>query len=129
MWFPNSSDNKIKFWYSLHNRDIVDYVSASSFYPQPKVDSAILQIELYEQPPVRVPDVDKFFEVVRAGFSAPRKQLRNALAQGLGVLPREAAGFIEGAEINPRRRAETLSLQEWASLCEVVTDYGNAIQV
>lgn len=100
---------------------IIDYVPARSFYPSPKVDSAILQIKLYEQPLVCVAETDKFFEVVRAGFSAPRKQLRNALAQGLGVSPHEAADLIEGAEIDPRRRAETLNLQEWARICEVVT--------
>lgn len=108
---------------------IVGYVSARSFYPPPKVDSAILQIELHEHPPVLVPETGKFFEVVRAGFSAPRKQLRNSLAQGLGVSPQQAADLIEGAEISPRRRAETLNLKEWARICEVVTEYGTSIKV
>ena len=102
---------------------IVDYVPARSFYPPPRVDSAILQIELYEQPPVRVAETGRFFEVVRAGFSAPRKQLRNSLAQGLGISPQEAAGLIEKALISPRRRAETLGLQEWAKICEVADEY------
>lgn len=102
---------------------IFDYVPAQSFYPPPKVDSAILQIRLYEKPLVCVSQTDKFFEVVRAGFSAPRKQLRNSLAQGLGVSPQEATDLIEAAEINPRRRSETLNLEEWARICEVVTDY------
>lgn len=104
---------------------IVDYVPARCFYPPPKVDSAILQIELYKQPPVRVAENDRFFEVVRAGFSAPRKQLRNSLAQGLGISPQEAAGLIEKALVSPRRRAETMSLQEWAKLCEVADEYKN----
>lgn len=108
---------------------IVGYVSARSFYPSPKVDSAILQIKLYEQPPVPVPETGKFFEVVRAGFSAPRKQLRNSLAQGLGITAQQAADLIEGAEISPRRRAETLNLEEWARICEVVTDYEASIKV
>jgi len=107
---------------------IIDYVPAQSFYPSPKVDSAILQIKLYDQPLVSVPDTNKFFEVVRAGFSAPRKQFRNSLAQGLGVSPQEAADFIEGAEINPRRRAETLNLKEWARIYKVVTDYEETSQ-
>ncbi len=102
---------------------IVDYVSAKSFYPPPKVDSAILQIKPYEQPPVYVQDNDKFFEVVRAGFSAPRKQLRNSLAQGLGISPQEAADLIEEAKIDHRRRAETLNLEEWVMICEEVTDH------
>jgi len=102
---------------------IVDYVPARSFYPPPKVDSAILQIELFKQQPVQVAETDRFFEVVRAGFSAPRKQLRNSLAQGLGMSPQEAAGLIEKALISPRRRAETLDLQEWATICEVADEY------
>jgi 16S rRNA (adenine1518-N6/adenine1519-N6)-dimethyltransferase len=110
------------------NPTIFDYVSAQSFYPPPKVDSAILQIKLYERPQVYVPEIDKFFEVVRAGFSAPRKQLRNSLAQGLSISPQEAVDLIEGAEIDPRRRAETLNLEEWARLCGVVSDHENAIK-
>lgn len=102
---------------------IADYVPATSFYPPPKVDSVILQIELYEHPPVQVADTGRFFEVVRAGFSAPRKQLRNSLAQGLGISPQEAAGVIERARISPRRRAETLDLQEWTKICEAADEY------
>ncbi|MFC2009407.1 16S rRNA (adenine(1518)-N(6)/adenine(1519)-N(6))-dimethyltransferase RsmA [Chloroflexota bacterium] len=103
---------------------IIDYVSAQSFYPPPKVDSAILQIEIYKQPLVRVDDNDKFFEVVRAGFSSPRKQLRNSLAQGVGIAPQVATNLIAGAGINSRLRAEALNLQEWARLYEAVRDYG-----
>jgi len=108
---------------------IVDYVAAQSFYPPPKVDSAILQIRLYRQPLVHVPDTDKFFEVVRAGFSAPRKQLRNSLAQGLSISPKEAADLIGRLEIDPQRRAETLNLEEWARVCGVVTDHENATKI
>ena len=98
---------------------IVDYVPAQSFYPPPKVDSAIVRIDLYDHPAVEVADVDRFFEVVRGGFSAPRKQLRNSLAQGLKISPEGAFALLEDAEISPRRRAETLSLEEWAMVCRV----------
>ena len=103
---------------------IVDHVPARSFYPPPKVDSVILRVRLYEQPPVKVPQISRFFDVVRAGFSAPRKQLRNALAQGLGVSPQEAKNLLERAMINPQRRAETLNLQEWARICEETGNHG-----
>jgi 16S rRNA (adenine1518-N6/adenine1519-N6)-dimethyltransferase len=96
---------------------IVDYVPAQSFYPAPKVDSAIVRIELYDHPVVEVDDVAQFFEVVRSGFAAPRKQLHNSLAQGLGVLPREAATLLAGVGIDQKRRAQTLSLEEWAMVC------------
>lgn len=96
---------------------IVDYVPARSFYPEPKVDSAILRLDVYETPAVA--GVKGFFEVVRAGFCAPRKQLRNALAQGLCLPPKEAATLLEEAGISPQRRAQTLTLEEWARLSRV----------
>jgi len=107
---------------------IVDRVPARSFYPSPKVDSVILRIKLYEQPPVSVPQTNKFFDVVRAGFSAPRKQLRNALAQGWGISPQEAGHLLERAMINPQRRAQTLHLKEWARICEEITSHGASVQ-
>ncbi len=96
---------------------IVARVPARSFYPPPKVDSVILRVEVYDRPPVDVPGARAFFDTVRAGFSAPRKQLRNSLAQGLAVGPAEAAGLLGRAGIEPGRRAETLSLEEWGRLC------------
>jgi 16S rRNA (adenine1518-N6/adenine1519-N6)-dimethyltransferase len=98
---------------------IVDYVPARSFYPAPKVDSAILLLELYDRPAVEVADIAGFFEVVRGGFAAPRKQLRNSLAHGLGMSPRDAQALLEGAGIDPKRRAETLTLDEWARVYQV----------
>jgi 16S rRNA (adenine1518-N6/adenine1519-N6)-dimethyltransferase len=103
---------------------VVDHVPARSFYPPPKVDSVILQIKVHQQPPVSVPQANRFFDVVRAGFSAPRKQLRNALAQGLGIPPKEAANLLERALIDPQRRAETLHLEEWARICEEISSHG-----
>ena len=97
---------------------IIGRVPARSFHPKPKVDSVILRIRVHERPPVEVPEVSEFFSLVRAGFCAPRKQLRNSLAQGLGVPSGEAAGILERAMIDSRRRAETLSLQEWAILLD-----------
>ena len=97
---------------------IVGHVSARSFYPPPKVDSVILRVKPYEEPPIEVSQSSKFFAVVRAGFSAPRKQLRNSLAQGLGIPPPQAAILLERAGIDHRRRAETLELREWARLSD-----------
>jgi 16S rRNA (adenine1518-N6/adenine1519-N6)-dimethyltransferase len=97
---------------------IAGRVPARSFYPAPKVDSVILSIDVYDRPPVTVPGAEAFFRVVRAGFSAPRKQLRNSLAQGLGISAEESAAALARAGVDPRRRAETLDLQEWARLCQ-----------
>jgi 16S rRNA (adenine1518-N6/adenine1519-N6)-dimethyltransferase len=98
---------------------IISLVPSESFYPAPKVDSAILRIDLYSKPPVAVTDEEGFFKLVRAGFSASRKQIANSLAQGLAVTRAEALSLLEEAKIAPQRRAETFALEEWAQLWRV----------
>jgi len=98
---------------------IVSYVPAGSFYPAPEVDSAVLKVRLYSRPPVAVSDREGFFRLVRAGFSAPRKQIANSLAQGLGVTRAEVLPLLDRAGIAPQRRAEALTLEQWAGLWQV----------
>jgi 16S rRNA (adenine1518-N6/adenine1519-N6)-dimethyltransferase len=86
------------------------------FYPRPDVDSAVLRIDLGERPRVDAPSDALFFRVARAGFGQKRKQLRNSLAEGLSISAEKAAALLERAAIDPRRRAETLTLAEWAAL-------------
>lgn len=99
---------------------VISHVPAQSFYPRPKVDSVILRFDMLPEPAVKVADIQGFFEVVRSGFSSPRKQLHNSLAHGLAVKPAEAKLFLERADVDPERRAETLSLEEWARLYQAV---------
>lgn len=99
--------------------DIMAYVPADSFYPRPEVDSAILKIDIYPHPPVDV-DTDSFFRVVRAGFTAARKQFVNSLSQGLGLPKETTRSLLDTAGIDPRRRAETLTIAEWARLWRVI---------
>jgi len=99
--------------------EIVTYIPAGSFYPAPQVDSAILKIDIYPQPAVPVGDIQGFFGLVRAGFCAPRKQLANSLALGLGMSKSEVLSAMDEADIVFKRRAETLSIQEWRRLWEI----------
>jgi 16S rRNA (adenine1518-N6/adenine1519-N6)-dimethyltransferase len=99
--------------------EIVRRVPAQAFYPAPEVGSALLRIELYPEPVVVVVDEGGFFELVRAGFSAPRKQIGNSLSQGLGLPKEGVLPLLERAEIDWQRRAETLTLEEWARLWRV----------
>ncbi len=99
---------------------IISYVPAQSFYPAPQVDSAIVRIDLYPQPAVAV-ETGGFFELVRAGFTAARKQLGNSLAQGLGQPKPEVLALLAEAHIEPKRRAETLTLDEWARLWQALS--------
>jgi 16S rRNA (adenine1518-N6/adenine1519-N6)-dimethyltransferase len=95
---------------------IIDYVPAGNFYPAPKVDSAILKIDLYPDPLFKVTGEKNFFKVVRAGFCARRKQIANSLAQGLDIPKPEVLSLLEKAEVLPRKRPEDLTLEEWARL-------------
>ncbi len=100
---------------------IISHVPAESFYPPPEVDSAILRVDLYLEPAVTVTNERSFFELVRAGFSAPRKQIGNSLAQGLERPKAEVLSLLEKAGIMSQRRAETLTIDEWARLRQVFT--------
>jgi len=99
---------------------IVTHIKAGSFYPAPKVDSAVVRIEPYNRPAVDVADREGFFAVVKAGFSQKRKQLHNALAGGLARPQADVLAALEGAGVNGHRRAETLTLDEWASVARAI---------
>lgn len=93
-------------------------IPAGAFYPVPKVDSAVLCVEVAPQPLIAAPLLDTFFRLIKAGFSQKRKTLRNSLSAGLGMSPSGVGELLLLAGIDPQRRAETLTLQEWQRLCE-----------
>ena len=98
---------------------IVSYAPPRAFRPSPKVTSAIVSIQVYPAPILELDSVDEFFRLVRAGFSAPRKQLRNTISHKLAIPKEDAEALLVQGGVDPRRRAETLSLQEWGSLYRV----------
>ena len=98
---------------------VLFYVPPRAFRPPPKVRSAVVQLDVRPQPAVAVDDREAFFRLVRAGFAAPRKQLRNVLALGLGLQPTAAEVLLGAAAIDSQRRAQTLSIDEWARLYDV----------
>jgi 16S rRNA (adenine1518-N6/adenine1519-N6)-dimethyltransferase len=101
---------------------IVRTVPPGAFHPVPKVMSAVVRIDTYSEPLVPMNETGNFFQVVRAGFSAPRKQLRNSLSQGLGVAVDIGEGYLKSSDIDPHRRAATVSVNEWYRLCMVVNE-------
>jgi len=90
-------------------------VPPSAFRPAPKVRSAVVRLDIRSEPAVTVDSSEAFFEVVRAGFSAPRKQLHNSLSHGLGISTALGSALLERAAIDGRRRPATLDLQEWGA--------------
>ncbi len=95
---------------------IIARVPAQAFYPAPKVDSAILRVDVSPQAPLTPKERDSFFRVVQAGFSERRKQLHNALASGLHRKNEIVRNWLTMANIDPGRRAETLNIEEWLRL-------------
>jgi 16S rRNA (adenine1518-N6/adenine1519-N6)-dimethyltransferase len=99
---------------------IVTRIAAASFYPAPQVDSAVVRIDVHAQPPAAVRDVDRFFAVVKAGFGQKRKQIHNALRGGLALPAETIKAALTRSGIDPKRRAETLTLAEWAALANAL---------
>ena len=91
-------------------------VPPRAFDPPPRVDSAVVRVDVYDEPLVPATEIEGFFEVVRAGFRSPRKQLHNSLASGLWLPAGEAPALLQQAEIDPMRRPATLSVAEWLAL-------------
>lgn len=95
---------------------IIEHVPARAFYPAPKVDSAILRIDLKDEVPLTPGQRDSFFRLVQAGFSQRRKQIHNSLTHGLHRKNVEVQAGLLAANIEPGRRAETLSIEDWLRL-------------
>ena len=90
-------------------------VPPTSFIPAPAVDSAVIVCKRREKPPVEVCDEGLFFRVVKAAFSLRRKMLSNSL-KNMGIKSEQVAKWLELAGVDGKRRAETLSLEDFAKL-------------
>jgi 16S rRNA (adenine1518-N6/adenine1519-N6)-dimethyltransferase len=95
-------------------------VPPRAFYPAPKVTSAVLRLDVRAAPLLAPDERERFFAAVRAGFSAPRKQLRNTLAQGLRRPPDEIRAAIEAAGIDARLRPQDLAVEDWLRLARTL---------
>lgn len=94
-------------------------VSSGSFMPAPKVDSAVIRLDILPEPSVRV-DERKFFAVVKAAFSQRRKVISNSLSSGLSLGKERVLQILSEAEILPNARAEQLSLDEFARIANLL---------
>jgi len=103
---------------------IVSKLSPAVFWPRPNIHSAVMRIDTHPTPPVDVPSAKAFFRVVKAGFSMKRKQLKNSLSGGLQIKSKVARDILQKAEIDPQRRAETLTIEEWGQITRAVASEG-----
>jgi 16S rRNA (adenine1518-N6/adenine1519-N6)-dimethyltransferase len=96
--------------------EIVAMVPPGAFYPPPKVESAIVRIDVAPEPPLDARGRERFFAIAHAGFAEKRKQLHNNLSRHLDITREASLCWLSAAGIEPTRRAQTLSLEEWLAL-------------
>jgi len=99
---------------------IVSRIKKDSFWPRPKIDSAIIKIAPKKEMPSI--DSDKFFKIIKAGFSAPRKQLINNLSKGLQIERSKAEQILKKSNINPKQRAESLKIKDWLKILNSINN-------
>ena len=99
---------------------VVARVPRGAFYPRPKVDSAVVRIDVHDVPLAWNEEPGRFFRVVRAGFSQRRKQIRNSLSSGLGLAPNEVVSALREHGLDEKRRPQSLSIAEWAEICRAM---------
>ncbi len=97
---------------------IVSYISKKSFWPSPKVDSAIIKITINKKQ--LTTDQNLFFKIVKAGFSQPRKQLINNLSKGLNLGKEKIQNWLSKNNVQPTQRAETLKVQDWINMTKTI---------
>ncbi len=95
---------------------IVAQAPPGAFYPSPDVHSAVVRIDVRESPRPQVDDVERFFQIVRAGFAQRRKQLRNSLSQGLNLPVGEVIGALRRSGLRETQRPQELSIEDWVLL-------------
>ncbi|MHB8807763.1 MAG: 16S rRNA (adenine(1518)-N(6)/adenine(1519)-N(6))-dimethyltransferase RsmA [Anaerolineaceae bacterium] len=93
-------------------------IPSGAFYPAPTVDSVTLRINLFPEPAIPQEKLDTFFRLIKAGFSQKRKMLRNTLSSGLHLPHDQVETLLEQAGIDPQRRAQTLSIDEWGKVTD-----------
>jgi 16S rRNA (adenine1518-N6/adenine1519-N6)-dimethyltransferase len=96
-------------------------IRSSAFWPRPEVDSMLVRFLLRDRPPVDVPDEAMLFRLIRGAFHMRRKQLVNTLEESLGLGKERILRLARWAGVDPRRRGETLTLDEFAKLAKVAS--------
>lgn len=96
-------------------------VSAGSFLPAPKVDSAVIRLNILKKPPVAAADEAMFFKVVRAAFLQRRKTLANSLSAGLAMSKADIAALLTDTAIPSNARAEEMTMQQFADIANALS--------
>lgn len=103
---------------------IICKVPPTAFKPVPKVTSVIMQVRPFKQIQPLMEFEEEFFRLVKAGFSAPRKQLKNSLSSGLGMSSVDVGALLKKSNIDVKRRAETVCISEWDKMFRIYRSMG-----
>jgi 16S rRNA (adenine1518-N6/adenine1519-N6)-dimethyltransferase len=95
---------------------IAKIVPAKSFYPAPKVDSAVLQVKIFTEPKYEIGDEKKFFRVIKGCFTGKRKQIHNTLMNNLKLPKEKVEEILAEIKISPQARPQELSIEDWIRL-------------
>jgi len=101
---------------------LIQAVPARAFFPAPKVDSAIVHIDLSRGPQYKVEDEKKLFRLLRACFAGKRKQLHNTLVNNLRLEKSTVNALLEQVQINPQARPQQLTIEQWLNLADQLKD-------
>ena len=104
------------------NPEMLFKVSAGSFIPSPKVDSAVIRLNILKEPPVAVTDEKMFFKVVKSSFLQRRKTLSNSLSSGMSMSKQALNEILIRAEIKQNARAEEHSMEQFAKIANIISD-------
>ena len=107
----------VNFYCTVHH---VANAPKEVFVPRPKVDSTVIRLDLRKEPPVDLIDEKTFFESVKNGYGQRRKTLLNSLTGTNGISKEQVAESLDAAGIDPKRRAETLDLEEFARVANEI---------
>ncbi len=99
---------------------IVEVVPKKSFFPSPKVDSAVLHIEIFDKPVYKILDEKKFFKIVKACFAGKRKQIHNTLVNNLRLEKEAVNKILLDIKIDPSARPQELSIDDWVRLVDKI---------
>ena len=105
------------------NPEIIEIVKPESFFPPPKVDSAILKISLKKNPVIMRADVPDFFKILHAGFHSPRKKILGSFASGLPHKKEVAFEILEKAGVDSNLRAEDLEISDWKKILAAFREF------
>lgn len=97
-------------------------IGSGAFIPRPRVESAVIRLDVFDTPALPRDEHAEFFKLVRAGFSQRRKRIDNSIAAGLKVPKASVGEALLRADIDPSRRAESLRVEEWVSLYHEAKD-------